>query len=406
MLSVQEAIDLICGQVKPLVPRRAELLEAAGCVLAEDVVADIDIPQTPNSAMDGYALRAQDSAGASRERPVRLRVVEELAAESVREAPLPAGSAVRIMTGANIPPGCDGVIPVEETRQEGEEVFLHKPVAPGSCIRPAGEDVRRGQTVMSAGALLRPGHVGMLASLGRSSVLVYGPARVAVLATGNEIIPVEEPLVAGRVRNSNTYTMAAMVKKYGAVPLVLGIGRDSMEVLMGKLREGEAADALVTSGGVSMGNYDLVQEAFKRVGVEVKFWKVAMQPGKPLVFGMLGEKPVFGLPGNPVSAMVCFEEFVRPALMTLMGRKDRFLPEATAVAEEDFKQSPQRLQFVRGVVSRDEKGYRVRSTGAQGSHLQHSMVRANAFVVVPSGEGRVRRGETVRVQFLETCFPD
>jgi len=401
MLTVSEALEVICNTVKPLPPRRVPLLEAAGCVLAEDILADLDIPQAANSAMDGYAVHHQDTAGASRKTPVKLRVVGELAAESVPEAPLPRGCAVQIMTGANIPPGADGVIPVEETEKDGEFVLLFRSVAGGSCIRPAGEDVRWGETVMEAGSILGPGHIGMLASLSRSSVSVYAPARVAVLATGNEIIPIDAPMAAGRVRNSNSYALAALVKKYGADPLLLGIGRDTIEALLEKLRQGSEADMLLTTGGVSMGNYDLVQESLKRLGVQVKFWKVAIQPGKPLLFGLLGEKPVFGLPGNPVSAMVCFEEFVRPALMILQGRRDRFLPESTAVAEEDFRPSPYRTQFVRGVVSKGEEGLRVRSTGPQGSHLQHSMVRANAFVVIPAGSEKILRGERVRVQLLD-----
>lgn len=401
MLTVSEALEAICSCVKPLPPRRVPLLEAAGCVLGEDVVADLDIPQAANSAMDGYALHVEDSAGASRGTPVKLRVVGELAAEAVRESPLPRGCAVQIMTGANIPPDADGVIPVEETERDGEFVLLFRSVPGDHCIRPAGEDVRRGDTVIPSGSLLHPGHIGMLASLGRSSAAVHGPAQVAILATGNEIIPIDEPMAPGRVRNSNGYALAALVKKYGARPLMLGIGRDSIEALLGKLREGEAADMLLTSGGVSMGNYDLVQEAFRRLGVQVKFWKVAIQPGKPLVFGMLGEKPVFGLPGNPVSAMVCFEEFVRPALLILQGRQDRFLPEVGATAEEEFRPSPHRTQFVRGVVSKGEGGLQVRSTGPQGSHLQHSMVRANAFVVIPAGAEKILRGDRVRVQLLD-----
>jgi len=404
MLTVNEALEVICSSVKPLPPRRIPLLEAAGYVLAEDVLADFDIPQAPNSAMDGYAIHAEDSAGASRETPAKLKVIGELAAESLRESSFPRGSAVQIMTGANIPPGADGVIPVEDTEREGDTVLLFKTVPNGSCIRPAGEDVRRGETVIPAGALLGPGHIGMLASLGRSAVSVQGPAEVAILATGNEIIQIDEPMAPGRIRNSNSYALAALVKKYGARPRMLGIGRDSFEALLEKLREGVSADMLLTTGGVSMGNYDLVQESLKRLGVQVKFWKVSIQPGKPLVFGLFGEKPVFGLPGNPVSAMVCFEEFVRPALMILLGRQDRFLPESTAVAEEDFRSSPYRTQFVRGVVSRGEGGLRVRSTGSQGSHLQHSMVRANVFVVVPAGTETIRRGDCVRVQLFNSNF--
>jgi len=418
LISVEEALTEILSHVHPLEPERIPILEALGRVLAEEIVSEIDIPPFDNSAMDGYAVQSADIAGATAESPVALTVLGSVAAGYVAGARVQPGKAIRIMTGAPLPDGADAVVPIENTndavRSKSERldapsdvVQVLVAVGPGDHVRPSGEDVRRGERVMVPGRLIRPQEIGVLASLGHETVLVHRQPRVAILATGDELLEVHEPLAPGKIRNSNEYTNAALVARTGGIPLRLGIARDTVADLTAKIRSGleQSADLFLTSGGVSVGDYDVVKDVLGAEG-QMQFWQVNMKPGKPLAFGLLTHPalkrsvPLLGLPGNPVSAMVSFEQFARPAILRMLGHTDLAKPTVQAVLEEPVSNSGRR-GFIRVVVSHRDGGYYARTTGEQGSGVLTSMAKANGLAIVPEGIYRVTAGTEVTVQMLD-----
>ncbi len=407
MISVDEAKERILRHFHPLEPERVPILEALDRVLAEDIYSDIDIPPFANSAMDGYALRSLDTAGASRKSPVTLKVVADLAAGYTTEVEVEPGMAIRIMTGAPLPEGADAVVRFEDTSEGlrgswGPTVEVCKEVSPRENVRHAGEDIRRGELVLAKGTVLRPQEIGVLASLGRPKVGVIRRPRVAILATGDELVGIEEELGPGKIRNSNEYSNTALVLRYGGIAVRLGIARDRVEELKAKIEEGLAAqvDLFLTSAGVSVGEYDVVKEVLASEG-EIEFWQVCMKPGKPLAFGHIQGVPLIGLPGNPVSAMVAFEQFVRPAILTMLGKGAKEKPEVEVIVDEDVTNSGRR-GFMRAIVTRQEDGYHARLvTGPRGSGVLTSMVRANALLIVPEGTTLVKAGERLRAQMLD-----
>lgn len=415
MISVEEALSRILSYVPVLEPVDAPILEALGQVAAEDVVSNLDIPPLDNTAMDGYAVRAEDTAGASDARPVELRVVGELAAGYVFEGSVTPGTAVRIMTGAPMPPGADGIVPFEETDEPSGRAFgsfaksrevvgIRKAALPGANIRRAAEDVRKGQAIISAGAVLHPAQIGVLASLGRATVRVHRRPVVAVLSTGDEVREPGETLRPGQIYDSNAYSISAMVLASGGVPRRLGIAKDTVEALTAKLRGGLDADMLVTSAGVSRGDYDVVKDVLAKEG-QVDFWTVRMRPGKPLAFGAFesgGRRvPHIGLPGNPVSSMVSFELFGRPAIYKMLGRSDWERPVVRAIAEEPIENSDARRVYARAIVTRRNGAYYAALTGPQGSGILTSMAVANALAVVPEDIPRIDVGQEVDCLLLD-----
>lgn len=409
-ITVEEALEAVLARFRPLEAEEVPLLEAFDRVLAEDIVAGEDIPPFENSAMDGYAVRGEEVAEARRDAPVRLRVIGEIAAGMPATLQVEPGTAIRIMTGAPMPPGADTVVPFEQTDEAGpaEEreagwVRVLSPVAPGSNVRAAGEDVRRGERVLERGTRLRPQEVGLLAALGRPVVRVTRRPRVAILATGDELVEPWEPLSPGKIRNSNAYSNYAQVLKYGGVPLKLPIARDRFEDLSARIDEGLAAgvDLFLTSGGVSVGEYDLVKKVLASRGT-ISFWRVRMQPGRPMAFGEIDGVPLLGLPGNPVSSMVSFILFVRPVLLKMQGQRALRLPEVTATLLEDARAQPDRPRFLRAIVEQEDGRYTARLTGPQGSGILSSMVRANGLAVIPeSAYPAARAGTTVRVLMFD-----
>jgi molybdopterin molybdotransferase len=413
LISVDEALAEILGHVQPLEPEEVPVLDALGRVLAEDIYSDIDVPPFDNSAMDGYAVRVADVAAATAESPVSLVVVGSVAAGYVAGLHVGTGTALRIMTGAPMPSGADAVVPYEETsdfdRPKEErlavpagEIMVRKAVATHDHVRPAGEDIRRGEQVMARGRLIRPQEIGVLASLGFGSVSVYSRPRVAILATGDELLEIHEPLEPGKIRNSNEYTNSALVTRTGGIPIRLGIARDTEADLTAKLHAGleQGADLFLTSGGVSVGDYDVVKDVLGTEG-QMQFWQVEMKPGKPLAFGLLpGGVPLIGLPGNPVSAMVSFEQFARPAILKMLGHTDLAKPTIQAIVDEPLTNSGRR-GFVRVIVSRQEDGYHARKTGEQGSGVLTSMAKANGLAIVPEGTRYVEAGSELSVQMLD-----
>ncbi len=412
MISVEEAREQILGRVHVLEPEERPILGALGQVLAEDVRSHLDVPPLDNSAMDGFAVKAGDTSGASLQSPRRLRVIGEVAAGYRSELVVGRGTAMRIMTGAPVPAGADAVVQFENTDEEDRkkrgqpltEVSIFEQAAPGLNIRRAGEDISRGQLLLASGTVLRPSEIGVLASLGKATVKVIRRPVVAILATGDELVEVGQPLTPGKIYNSNTYSVAAQVLRYGGIPRILGIARDNLESLMSAIQSGMDVDLFVTSAGVSMGDYDVVKDALARKG-EIGFWTVRMRPGKPLAFGVLRdgarEVPHLGLPGNPVSSMVTFVQFARPAILKMQGRRSWESPTVQAVSMQQVKNEDGRRFFARAVVTREDGRYRARLTGPQGSGILTSMARANGLLVVPEEVTLVKEGEPVLVEMLD-----
>ena len=400
MIPVEEALARILEEIPVLGSERIGLPDADGRVLSEAVVAPRDVPPWDNSSMDGYALRSAETGVASRGRPLRLRILGEVPAGRLVTEPLAAAGAYRILTGAPLPPGADAVIPQEEVAVEAGELLVPRPVAAGENVRPRGEDVRAGETVLPAGTVLRPPAVGLLAALGRALVQVHQRPTVAVLSTGDELVDIHETPGPGKIINSNTYALAAQVREAGGVPLSLGIARDSREEIEERLTWGLRADVIVSSAGVSVGDRDLVKEVLTKLGAELYFWQVAMRPGKPLTFGSLGGRPVFGLPGNPVSSMVTFELFVRPALLKMGGHRRLFRPRVRARAAEPIPNPGRRRGYLRVRLAWQEDGLEARLTGEQGSAVLRSMFLAQGLAVVPP-ETTIPPGGAVEVVLLE-----
>ena len=402
MIKVEEALEIILDNVCSLECESVSVLESLDRVLAEDVSSNEDIPPFDNSAMDGYAIIASDTEGASTSKPVILEVMEDLRAGYVASAEVKTGKAIRIMTGAPMPKGADSVVMVEDTKAEGSKVNIFKELSPGTNVRKAGEDVKKGDVVIRHGTVIRPAEVGMFAALGRDKVTVVRQPRVAILATGDELVDIGEELSPGKIRNSNTYSLYAQVLKLHCVPIVLGIAKDIPEDVRKKMQDGLAsADVLLVSGGVSVGDYDLVKDILAEIGMDMKFWKVAMKPGKPLVFGIIDKKPVFGVPGNPVSSMISFEQFVRPSLLKMSGRTRLNKPIVRAILDQEIRKKPERKHFVRAWVKLVDGKYHATDTGPQGSGILRSMTLANGLIIVPEDATLIEAGTEVDVQLLD-----
>jgi len=400
MILVEEALRHILEKIPRLGSERVPILQALGRVLAEDILVSRNIPPWDNSAMDGYAVRGEDILTASKENPVILWVLGDLPAGKVFQGRGSPGTAVRIMTGAPLPAGFDTVVPVEDTEKDADRVKILANPGIGKNIRFSGEDVKSGEWILQEGMLLRPAHIGMMASIQRSMVSVYQQPRVAILSTGDELLEIDEPWAEGKIVNSNSYSLAALVAESGGMPIQLGIAKDRREELAGKIQQGLVADLLLTSGGVSVGDYDLVKEMLNELG-RMNFWKVAMRPGQPLAFGMISEKPLFGLPGNPVSSMISFEQFVRPSILKMRGFKDLFRPTLRAILREDISKKAGLVHFIRCRLILEREKVFASTTGEQGSGILSSMVKAHGLIVLPRELTLARAGEVVKVILLD-----
>lgn len=402
MMSVEEALEHILGEISPLPVTTVPLTEAQGLVLAEDVIAREDMPPFANSAMDGFALRSEDSLPQAGQ-PARLRVIGEVAAGYVATSSVEAGTTMRIMTGAPVPAGADAVIQVELTNSDklaSDEVEILQAVEPGNNIRPAGEDMRNGQTILERGSEIGPWEIGILATLGLAVVPVIRQPRVAILGTGDEVIEIDQPLRPGKIRNSNSYLLEAAVRQAGALPVRLGVARDTVESLREKFSQALGSDLIITSGGVSVGDFDLVKNIMAEQG-KINFWRINMRPGKPVAFGHIGTTPLLGLPGNPVSAAVTFELFGRPLLRKMLGHTRLQRPLMEVIVEDGVSERTARRHYVRAHVQWRNGRFIARTTGNQGSNIMTSLLHANALLIVPEGSPAIAPGGTVQAMMLD-----
>ena len=401
MITVKEALEHVLGVIFPLALEKTDILGALGRVIGEDIHAPRDIPPRDNSGMDGYALKSEGTTGAGAESPVVLNIIEDIPAGYTPQKTVGSGEAARIMTGAPVPDGADAVVMVEETKSDGNSVRIYAEAAKGQNVRYAGEDVRGGDLVIRAGTLLRPAETGMLSALGRSFVKVYQKPLVALIATGDELVDIDGAASPGKIVSSNSYSLAAQVMECGGIPLQLGIAKDNIDDLTEKFRDAMRADIIVSSAGVSVGDYDFVKDVMEDMGIDIEFWQVAQRPGKPMTFGAREGKPVFGLPGNPVSSMITFEQYVRPAILKMTGHEKFFRRTIRAKLTEDIKKKKELRYFVRGRVKSQGEGFVVETTGEQGSGILKSMVLANGIIVLPEDAEFIKAGSEVMVQLID-----
>ncbi len=396
MPAFEDARRIVLENIVPLGSQLVPLHDALGRAAAEDIAAAWDMPAWDNSAMDGFAIRAVDCGTL----PVTLRISGYLpAGESATEG-VEAGCAVKIMTGAPIPPGCDAVVPFEETEEKDDSVTLTRSVSPGQHIRLKGEDVAAGTLFLAAGRRIGPPEISMLASFGKALVPVHRRARVGIVSTGDELLELGAAPRPGAIINSNAHALAAALREIGAEPVLLGIARDNLESHREKLSAGLSCDALITSAGVSAGDRDLVRDVLAELGVEQLFWKVKMKPGHPTAFGRKGNVPVFALPGNPVSTMVAFEQFVRPALLKMMGHTRIVRPLLKAVLTEGLRKKAGRVHFVRVEVEVRNGRLHARSAGDQNTGILNTMLRADAIAMLPADRTAIAAGEEVDIQLV------
>ncbi|PJC03536.1 MAG: molybdenum cofactor biosynthesis protein, partial [Gallionellales bacterium CG_4_9_14_0_8_um_filter_55_61] len=403
-LQATEAQHLILQSVIALGVETVHLEQSVGRVLAQEIHANRDLPPYDVSAMDGFALRSADLAGV----PVVLEIIEDIKAGDLPGKTLQTGQCARIMTGAPVPVGADAVIRVEETQEAGATaVRINKAVKPGNDIRLRGENMKDGDVVLTAGTEITPGVIGVLATVKAARFSVFRRPRVAILSTGNELEGMDEAVDLNKIPNANSYALMAQVQALGIEPVLLGIARDDPAELEQYLKRGLEYDVLLVSGGTSVGVHDYVRPTIEKLGVEMKFWRLAIRPGHPLAFGTTHKTAVFGLPGNPVSSMVCFEQFVIPALRQMMGNKRLYRRTVTARVAHDVKFRPGRTEFIRVQLTRDDNGYIASSTGTQSSGVLLSMARADGLMVIPSDSTGLAAGAQAVVQLLDgTVFQE
>ena len=404
MIGYREALRRVLEAAPALPSERLSLAAAVGLVAAEDVVATDPVPPFANSGVDGFAVRAEDVEGAGPDAPVRLRLLAEVAAGQVAACEVVPGTTLGIMTGAPLPPGTGAIVMVEDARVAGDWVEILRAVRPGANVRPVGEDLAAGARVVERGTVLRPADIGLLAEVGHGEVLVTRRARIAVVTTGDELVDVSEIPGPGRIRDANVHALCAQARSCGAVAVPFARVPDRREELARALRAAaDAADVIATTGGISMGEYDLVKEVLEELGAERAFWRVAQKPAGPLGFWRLGGRPTFGIPGNPVAAMLVMEEYVRPLLRRMMGFARLFRPEREGVLDAPWqkRQSDGRLHFLRVVARETEGVLRAVPSGPQGSGVLSSLARANALALVPEDAAAVPQGARVLVHLIE-----
>ncbi len=401
-VTVEEALRIVLDSTLPLSSESIPIMKASNRVLYNDVVADTNVPPLDDSGMDGYAIIAADTTGASRDRPARLQVLGEIqAGASIEGKEVTKGTAIRIMTGAPIPRGADAVIQVEDTEEEPGYVKVFRETERFENYRFAGESIKVGDIILRKGDRLTSAKVGILASLNHDTVTVYRQPTVSIISTGNELADIGEEIRFGQIRNINAYSLYSEVGKYGGIPHYLGIVKDTMAETREMFLKALESDVVISTGGVSMGKYDFVKDIFADLGIDISFEWVKVKPGRPCTFGKKGDKLVFGLPGNPVSSLTSFIQFVRPALLRLMGATRIHKPVVDAILDEDINKPAGKVFLLRGRFTIRDNEFRVVTTGNQKSSVLRSMSEANCLIVVPENTTRMKAGERVAIQLIE-----
>ena len=401
MVSVDEALRIVIEAAHALPPSVIPITDSVGFVLSEDIISEENVPSFDNSAMDGYAVRSVDVQSASRENPIALAVIDLIQAGDVSQHHLEKGQAIQIMTGAPMPLGADAVVMIEATEKTNDRsVLIFSPVGKDENRRHAGDDIRAGHIVFQKDRLIKPYDIGVLASIGKIAASVYPKPKIAIISTGNELVGINEPLPLGKIRSSNNFTLQALIRAMGAEVIDLGIAKDSLSETEQKLQKAFSADIVLTSGGVSMGEFDFVRLALEKLGVAIKFWKVKQRPGKPLVFGTYQEKLFFGLPGNPVSSAVCFELFVVPAIKKMSGISNLQPLRIKAKSTETILKKPGLRYFLRGMVGKHNTEFVVSLTGNQSSGVLSSLSYANCLIDIPEEQGDTKIGDQVTTVIL------
>ncbi len=418
MLSVEEARDSILKMMFVLNAEYLPISDSLGHVLSEDISSIIHVPPWNNSAMDGFAVMASDTENASINTPVKLTVIDSVYAGDMPNSKVSPNTAIRIMTGAPIPDGANAVVPFEQTneiqqkstKQHLDTIDILKPVKENDYIRFRGEDIKSGDNIFKKGTILRPSEIGVLATLGFKDIPVIRKPKIAIISTGNELTDLGEPIELGKIYDANTYSIASSVEKYGGTPIIIGIAKDNEESLNDLLDKALNYDILVTSAGVSKGDYDIVKNILSQRG-NIEFWSVNMKPAKPIAFGWINKSkneklPLLGLPGNPVSAMVAFEQFVRPSILKLKGYTKLDKPFVQAILKNSIKNEDGRRMYVRVLVKKEGLDYYAEATGNQGSHVLTSMAQANGLAVCPENVLEIKSGQKIEVQMIDWHVDD
>ncbi|OPY60702.1 MAG: Molybdopterin molybdenumtransferase [Syntrophorhabdus sp. PtaU1.Bin002] len=400
-VSIEEAQKIILNSVTPLGCESVSIMEASNRVLYEDIVSDIMVPPADDSAMDGYAIIADDTRGASKNNPVGLQVIGEVQAGSIIGKKVSKGTAIRIMTGAAIPHGADSVIQFEDTEEKAGYVKIFREITKYENYRFAGENIKKGDNVLRKGDRLTSADVGILASLNHKTIKVYRQPTVSIISTGNELADIGEEIQVGQIRNVNAYTLYSEVKKYNALPDYLGIAKDTLEDTKEMFLKALKSDVVISTGGVSMGRYDFVKDIYSDLNIEMQFEWVNVKPGRPWAFGKKDNKLIFGLPGNPVSTLTSFIQFVRPALLRLMGATRIKKPIVNAFLREDINKQSGKVHLLRGFFTIKNNEFYVSTTGNQNSSVLRSMSDANCLIVIPENTTEVKAGERVAIQLID-----
>lgn len=400
MISLEKAQKIVLRHTHSLSIEKVNLVSSLDRVLAEDIVADIYIPGFDRSAMDGFAVRSRDIQGATKRVPVILRVCQDLPAGKTTKRILGKMEAIRIMTGAPIPKGADAVVMVEDTVSTDDSVKVFKAQKPKGNISFRGEDIKKGDFVLRKGSLIEPADIGILAALGRSFVSVTKRPKVAIFSTGDELVRITQSPKLGQIRDTNSYTLYTLTKNAGGVPKIFGIVRDNKDKLLKRFNQAKDQDIIIFSGGVSVGDYDLVKDILLEAEVKLLFWKVAIKPGKPTFLGKLNETLIFGLPGYPVSAMITFSKFVEPAINRMLGKRQIFAPRYTAILASNIKKKPGRKNFIRAQIEFHRGRFRAVPLAVQKSAVLSSMSKANGVIIVPANVRNLKKGAEVEIEFL------
>ena len=403
-ISVKEAINLILENSKLLSTEKVFLSEATGRVIAEDIVASYNIPPYNNSAMDGFALKYEDTKGAKKNSPVKLKIVGTIAAGSLFEGEIKRGEAVKIMTGGKIPEGANCVARKEITTQEKDELFIFEEIKENMDIRKSGEDIKEGEVIIKKFSIITPAVAGILASFGRSFIKVFKKPVISVLITGDEIVDIDEELQDGKIRNSNGFTLSSLLKQEASVTFSTEIVNDQPEIIKEKILGCLNSDIILSTGGVSVGDYDFLKDIIIELGFEPIFWRVRVKPGKPLFFAKKDNTLYFGIPGNPVSTMSTFYNFILPCIRKITGKRELFLRKFTAILETNIKRKDFRTEFIRGILKVKNGKFFVETTGAQGSGILSSMKKGNCFIIVDEGKQAVNKGDEVVVAVFDSNF--